>query len=296
MAAGINAWFRSAMMFLFFTPVALGTAYYLAPKVSGRPVYSYALAKLGFWSLAVIAPWAGMQKLAGAPIPYFLPYVGAAATAMLFVPACAAAINTVRTMLANPETLVASPTLRFTIAGVTGLVVLAVAAVLLNLPGSSLPLTQFSLSGYGFEILALYGFFSFVMFGATYFIVPRVTRREWLSRRLIKMHFLFSVYGIVTVALVALFGGFQQGLGQEDWQQPWDGAAARAYPYAVAITFAWCLILFSNIFFFLHLTLMWLRLGRRSSHPTLLVSSHGSSPHGEDGDIDNAGPGHAHAH
>ena len=78
MAAGINAWFRSAMLFLFFTPVALGAAYYLAPNVSGRPVFSYSLAKFGFWSLAVIAPWAGMQKLAGAPVPYFLPYLGAA--------------------------------------------------------------------------------------------------------------------------------------------------------------------------------------------------------------------------
>jgi cytochrome c oxidase cbb3-type subunit 1 len=63
----------------------------------------------------------------------------------------------------------------------------------------------------------------------------------------------------------------------------------------VAITFAWCLILFSNIFFFMHLALMWLRLGRRSTHPTLLVRRHGSdSPHGDDGDIDNAGPAHAH--
>lgn len=296
MAAGINAWFRSGIIFLFFTPVALGTAYYLAPKVSGRPVYSYSLAKLGFWSLAVIAPWAGMQKLAGAPIPYFLPYLGAAATALLFVPAAAAAINTVRTMLSNPETLSASPTLRFTIAGITGLVILAVAAVFLNLPNSTLPLSQFSLSGYGFEILAIYGFFTFVMFGATYFIVPRVTRREWLSRRLIKMHFLFSVYGIITVGLVALFGGLLQGAGQEDFTQPYTEAAAYARPYAVAITFAWCLILVSNVFFFMHLTLMWLRLGRRSSHPTLLVPSHGSNPHGEDGDIDNAGPGHAHAH
>ena len=137
------------------------------------------------------------------------------------------------------------------------------------------------------------------MFGATYFIVPRVTRREWLSRRLIKMHFLFSVYGVIFVALIALFGGLQQGMGQEDWQQPWYGAEGRAYPYAVATTLSWGLILFSNIFFFIHLALMWLRLGRRSSHPTLLVSSHGShghSPHGEEGDIDNAGPGHAAAH
>lgn len=296
MAAGINAWFRSGMLFLFFTPVALAVAYYLAPKVSGRPVYSYSLAKLGFWTLAVIAPWAGMQKLAGAPIPYFLPYLGAAATALIFVPACTAAVNTLRTMLSNRETLAASPALRFTTAGIAGLVILGFAALLLNLPESSLKFSQFSLSGYGFEILALYGFFTLVMFGATYFIVPRVTCREWLSRRLIKVHFLFSVYGIITVALVAVFGGLLQGAGQEDFKQPWSAAAAYAHPYAVAITFAWCLILFSNIFFFLHLALMWLRLGRRSPHPTLLVGSHGSNPHGPDGDIDNAGPGHVTAH
>ena len=298
MGAGINAWYKSALMFLFFTPVALGAAYYLAPKVTGRPVYSYSLAKLGFWSLAVIAPWAGMQKLAGAPIPYFMPYLGAAATVLLFIPAIAAALNLLRTALSSPEVLAGSPSLRFTVAGVVGLAVLGLAAVILNLPNTTLPLTQFSLSGYGFEILALYGFFSFVMFGAVYFIVPRVTRREWLSRRMISVHFLLSVYGIITVALVALFGGLQQGIGQEDWTQPWQGAATRAYPYAVATTIAWCFILFSNIFFFLHLTLMWLRLGRRSSHPTLLVSAHGhgAGPHGEEGDIDNAGPGHMAAH
>ena len=298
MAAGINVWYKSALTFLFFIPVALGTAYYLAPKITGQPVYSYSLAKLGFWSLAVIAPWAGMQKLAGAPVPYFLPYVGAAATVMLFVPMISAAVNILRTALSSPKILASSPSLRFTIAGIGGLILLACSAVVLNLPDSTLPLTQFSLSGYGFEILALYGFFSFVMFGAVYFIVPRVTRREWLSRRLIKIHFLFSVYGIIAVVLFAIFGGFEQGIGQEDWQQPWQNAASRAYPYAVGTTITWCFILFSNVFFFIHLALMWLRLGRRSQHPTLFEAAHGhaSSPHGEEGDIDNAGPGHANAH
>jgi cytochrome c oxidase cbb3-type subunit 1 len=294
MGAAISAWFRSALIFLFFTPVAIGAAYYLAPKVTGRPIFSYSLAKLGFWSLAVIAPWAGMQKLTGAPIPYFLPYLGAAATALIFVPAATAAYNTIRTMLSAEENLAASPSLRFTIAGITGLIVLAAAAVLLNLPGSTLPLTQFSLSGYGFEILAIYGFFSLVMFGTAYFIVPRVTRREWLSSRLIKIHFLFSVYGVITVALITLFGGLQQGIGQEDWKQPWASAASRAYPYAVANTVTWILILFSNLFFLLHLALMWIGLGRRSSHPTLLQSAHASSPHGAEGDIDNAGPATTH--
>jgi cytochrome c oxidase cbb3-type subunit 1 len=98
--------------------------------------------------------------------------------------------------------------------------------------------------------------------------------------------------------LFAIFGGFQQGVGQEDWQQPWQNAASHAYPYAVGTTIAWCFILFSNVFFFIHLALMWLRLGRRSSHPTLFDAGHGhaSSPHGEEGDIDNAGPGYVSAH
>lgn len=300
MANAIAAWFKYGLLFLFFTPVALAAAYYLAPKVTGRPVYSYSLAKLGFWSLAIIAPWAGMQKLTGAPVPFFLPYLGAAATALLFIPAIAAAVNILRTTMTAPKTVEQSPSLRFTVAGIIGLLVLGFAGVFLNLPGSTLRVSQFSLSGYGFEILALYGFFSFVMFGAVYFIVPRVTRREWLSRRLITMHFFFSIYGIISVSLVALFGGLMQGMGQEQWMQPWENAATRAYPYAILTTVAWAFILFSNIFFFLHLTLMWLRLGRRSSHPTLLVSHHGASPHGAEGDIDNAGPGsadaHAHAH
>lgn len=294
MANAINAWYKSSLIFLFFTPVALATAFYLVPKVTGRPIMSYSLAKLGFWSLAIMMPWAGMQKLAGAPIPYFIPYLGAAATILFFVPAFTAAINLLRTASADMEIVSNSPTLRFTMAGIFGLIVMAVAAVFLNLPESTLKLTQFSISGYGFEILALYGFFSFMMFGAIYFIVPRITQREWLSRRLIKMHFFFSIYGIVTIALVAIFGGVMQGEGQEQFLQPNTELSIYVFPYAWATTISWIFILFSNIFFFMHLTVMWLRLGRRSTHPTLLVSHHSGSPHGDEGDIDNVGSISAH--
>jgi cytochrome c oxidase cbb3-type subunit 1 len=134
------------------------------------------------------------------------------------------------------------------------------------------------------------------MFGAIYFIVPRITRREWLSRRLIKWHFFLSTYGVALIAIIAIFGGLQQGIGQEAFDQPWSEAAQRAFPYSVLITFVWFFIMLSNIFFFCHLTIMWLRLGRRSTHPTLLASGHHGSPHGEDGDIDNAGSITASAH
>jgi len=296
MAAGINAWYRSALLLLFFVPVGIGAAYYLVPKVTGRAIASYTLAKISFWSLAIIAPWAGMQKLTGAPIPYFLPYLGAAATILIAIPAIVAAVNLLSTASQAGELITNSPTLRFTIAGLIGLLIFGIVCVLLNLPESTLPISQFTLSGYGFDLLGLYGFFSLVMFGAIYFIVPRITRREWLSRRLIKMHFIFSTYGIGFIVLFTIFGGLQQGIAQEQFNSPWEQVAKAAFPYAIGTTFAWCFILFSNVFFFVHLTLMWLRLGRRSSHPTLLIDAHHGSPHGPEGDIDNAGPGTVHVH
>jgi cytochrome c oxidase cbb3-type subunit 1 len=296
MSAGVAAWFRSGLIFLFFLPTAAAAAYYLAPKITGRPVHSYSLSLIGFWTLAIVGPWAGMQKLAGAPIPYFLPYMGAAAAVLIGVPTVAIAISTLRTIFGSPEKFASSPSLRFSATGVVCMLLLGVSSVFINLPDSTLQLTQFSITTYGMDILAIYGCFSFVMFGAIYFIVPRVTRREWLSKRLIKMHFLFSMYGVVTIAVLAVLGGLLHGQGQEDFKFPWDNAVARAYPYLIATLIAWCFVLFSNFFFCVHLLLMWMRLGRRSSHPTLLGHAHLENPHGPEGDIDNAGPGSVIAH
>ncbi len=288
-ATGVNAWFRSAMLLMLFAPIGIGMAYYLVPKVLGRPVYNYSLSMIGFWSLAIIAPWAGLQTLAGVPLPNFLPYLGAFATVLFAIPAAVAGINLLKTAATDLETVNTSPTLRFTVWGLIFLLVFALASVFLNLPGV-LKLTQFTISGYGYEVLGVYGFFSFIAFGAIYFIVPRITRREWLSRRLITSHFFLSIYGAGGIAVITLFGGLMQGVGQEAMLTGWEDAADRSQNYAVFNTIAWCFLLVSNFFFFMHLTLMWLRLGRRSSHPTLLVHGHAESPHGPEGDIDNTGP------
>jgi cytochrome c oxidase cbb3-type subunit 1 len=291
MAAAANAWYKSALILLFFVPTGAAAAYYLAPKMTGRPVWSYPFGMIGFWILAFVGPWAGMQKLAGAPIPYFLPYVGAAATIAAAIPMVTVGANVLGTVLGGGGTVSQSPSLRFTSAGTVGLLMLAACDALLFLPDSTLKLSQFSLVGYGCEMLALYGFFTLMMFGAIYFIVPRLTRREWLSRSLIRSHFWFSVYGGLAIVIFSIFGGLMQGVAQEAWQQrTWSNVMATTRPYAVGTTFGWALLLFSNVFFFFHLALMWLRLGRRSSHPTLLIHAHPEvGPHGPEGDIDNVG-------
>lgn len=270
MAAAIAAWFRSAMIFLFFTPIAIASIYYLVAKITARPIYNSAYSTVGFWALAIIAPWVGMQTLMGAPIPVFLQYAGAAASILVALPLIMAGINILKTTAGQGALIAASPALRFTIAGTISMLALALLSVIFGHP-EGLKYTQFSIAGYGYDILALYGFFSMSMFGAIYFIVPRITRREWLSSRMIRMHFTFSTYGILFIVIFCtLIGSFQQGASQENYKQGWQLAVVTASPYMLGMALAWCFLLFSNLFFLLHLTLMWLRLGRRSSHPTLL--------------------------
>lgn len=289
MKTAVSEWYRGTLLLLFFMPVAIAAAYYLAPKVTGRPVYSYHLALFGFWALMVVAPWAGMQKLMGAPIPRWLPYTGAAATILFLIPALAVGVNVLRTMFADDESrklTQASPSLTFTAIGMVGLILTGIAGLILN-TSTNLQSTQFSLAGYGYDLLALYGAFSMCLFALIYFVVPRVTMREWLSRRFIKWHFLLSAYGVATIVISSLFGGFMQGVAQNAFDKPWSDAATRSVAYSWGISLTWFCILIANVIFLMHLLLMWARLGRRSNHPTLIEAKHHDKPvHGPEGDLE----------
>src|SRR5438270_13866322 len=72
MQAAVTWWFGNNLMFLWFGSIALGTAYYMIPKVIGRPVYSYHLAAIGFWTYALFASWTGMQRLVDGPFPAWM--------------------------------------------------------------------------------------------------------------------------------------------------------------------------------------------------------------------------------
>jgi cytochrome c oxidase cbb3-type subunit 1 len=103
---------------------------------------------------------------------------------------------------------------------------------------------------------------------------------EWLSVRLIRNHFWFSVYGIGTIVIFSLVGGVQQGSSINDTKlvaQNFVNTVQSAQPYMAARCVAWAFILWSNAWFLVHLLLMVAGLGRRSSAPTLL--SHGHDVH-----------------
>lgn len=281
LGAGINAWYVHGLILLFFAPVAIGSAYYFIPKITGQPIVSAELSKLGFWALAVLAGWTGMQTYMGGPLPAWMPSIGALTGTLLLIPVGVVGLNHHLTTLGKHSLVASSPTLRFTFLGSLFYPVTGIVLALLSNYSTGVTL-QFTHATYGFQIVAVYGFFSMCVFGAIYYIVPRLAGCEWLSVRLIRNHFWFSTYGIATIVVTSLVAGVQQGGDlnhPEMWDQDFMQLSLNARPYMIARALAWCLITWSNIWFLIHLMLMVAGLGRRSSAPTLLHSAHDDTPH-----------------
>ena len=275
MAAGTNAWFISNLIYFWFAPVSLAVAYYIVPKIAGRPIYSYPLAKMAFWALAILAGWTGFQRFMGGPFPAWMPAISGAASVFILIAVIATATNLLMTLRGRSRLWEFSPSLRFTM---FGMFLLAMYGVLAGL-NAYFPVgkyLQFSHFLVGLDTLAVYGFFSMTIFGAMYFIVPRITGCEWVSGGMIRWHFWLSAYGILTVVLVMLVGGIAQGGNMADYATRFGLSVENSQGYVIGRILAWLLIGISNLWFVYQMGLMFIGRGRKTEGPTLIHVEPGS--------------------
>jgi len=278
--ASVLWWFGHAVMGLWFSPLGLATAYYLIPKVIGRPIYSYYLGIIGFWSLALFYVWLGAHHLVGGPFPAWLITAGIVGSLMMFIPVGATAINHHMTMIGHFSKLKYSPTLRFVVFGAMCYTAVSVQGSFEALRDVNL-VTKFTHYTIGHSHLGLYAFFSMVMFGAMYYIVPRLTGWEWASPRLIRIHFWCAAIGVTTYVVLFTWGGWYQGvqLSQPDSQGkavPFMEVVRYTVPYLIGRSVAGGLIAVGHIAFAILFVLNLMRYGTRRQGPTLLHET--SSP------------------
>ncbi len=275
--AGIGAWFISNLIYFWMAPVSLAVAYYIVPKIAGRPIYSYPLATASFWLLAILAGWSGFSRYMGGPMPAWMPAVSSTASILILLAIFATVVNILLTLKGLSKLWEFSPSLRFTVFGMLMLVVYAVLAALAGTFqfGKNLQFSHFLV---GLDTLAFYGFFSMTVFGAIYFIVPRITGAEWPSGKGIRTHFWFSVYGILTLVSIMLIAGIAQGGNLAQWDQAFSISTDNAAAYVVGRALAWALIIYSNTIFLYQLALMLLGKGRKSEGPTLIHAEPGEAP------------------
>lgn len=206
----VNWWFAHNVLGLWFTPIGLASIYYFLPKVLGKPIHSYYLSALGFWSLALFYNWAGVHHLIGGPEPAWVITAGVVASLLMVIPVVTTGINHHLTMIGSFGRLKDSPTLRFMVFG-------GMSYTLVSLIGSAMAVRSFNeISHFTHFTVAhahhgLYAFFTMVMFGAIYYMMPRLTGREWPSATLISVHFWTCALGITLYVVGLSLGGLIQG-------------------------------------------------------------------------------------
>jgi cytochrome c oxidase cbb3-type subunit I len=205
----VNAWYVNGVIGLWFVPMALAAAYYFLPKITGKPIHDYYLASLGFWWLVVTSAFAGGSRLIGGPVPSWVATLGAVANFMLVVAVIIVCLNLFGT-LRGAGAGKGSVTLRFTILSILGFLVGSLLNFALSIRGFAVT-AQFTGVTALRDWVLVYVCFSAAMFGAAYFIVPRVTGKAWRSAGLVKVHFATTVLGVLMVSIAMGWGGWQQG-------------------------------------------------------------------------------------
>lgn len=246
-----NWWFAHNVLGLWYTPMGLAAAYYFIPKVLGRPIHSYYLSVIGFWSLALFYNWAGVHHLIGGPIPVWLISAGIVASVMMVIPVIVTAINHHMTVVGQFKAVWMSPTLRFIVFG-------AMSYTLASLIGSAMALrevnvvTHFTHFTVGHAHHGVYAFFTMTMFGSIYFMMPRLLNREWPSAFLIRVHFWAAALGITLMLLALHVGGWIQGLEMNNPDIPFLDTVKNTVPWLISRSLAGCLLAIGHLAFFIN--------------------------------------------
>ncbi|MEO7853332.1 MAG: cbb3-type cytochrome c oxidase subunit I [Rubrivivax sp.] len=267
--ATMNWWFGHNVLGLFYTPLALASVYYFLPKVIGRPIQSYNLSLLGFWGLAFFYGQVGGHHLIGGPVPGWMITLSIVQSMMMIIPVAAFTVNQFQTLQGHLPALRYSPTLRFI--GVGGLMYTASSVQgSLEALRSVNVVTHFTHYTVAHAHLGLYGFVSMVFFGAMYFVMPRITAREWPFPWLISLHFWLVSVGLAVYFTSLTIGGWLQGVTMLDAAKPFMDSVAVTLPYLKGRSIGGAMMVLGHLVFAAHFVLLVMNRGPQRDTPALL--------------------------
>jgi cytochrome c oxidase cbb3-type subunit I/II len=201
---------HNAVGFMLTTPF-LGLMYYFLPKAAGRPVYSYRLSIIHFWSLVFIYIWAGPHHLHYTALPEWASTLGMLFSVMLWMPSWGGMLNGLLTLRGAWAKVAAEPILKFFVVGVTFYGMSTFEGPLLSVKSVN------ALSHYTDWTIAhvhagALGWVGFMTFGMIYWLIPRLFQTKLWSPKLANTHFWIATVGILLYIVPIYVAGLTQGL------------------------------------------------------------------------------------
>lgn len=207
----VQWWYGHNAVAFFLTTPFLGLAYYFIPKAVERPVYSYRLSIIHFWSLIFIYIWAGPHHLQYSSVPEWLQSLGMVFSVMLLAPSWGGAINFVLTMRNGWEKLRSEPIMKFYAAAVTFYMMSTFEGPLLSVKSVN-RISHNTDWTIGHVHAGALGWNGFLIFGMLYWLIPRLYKTELFSKRMATVHFWTALSGIVVYIVSMWISGVTQGV------------------------------------------------------------------------------------
>jgi cytochrome c oxidase cbb3-type subunit I/II len=207
----VQWWYGHNAVAFFLTTPYLGMMYYFLPKMANRPIYSYKLSILHFWSLIFIYIWAGPHHLLYTSLPGWAQSLGVAFSVMLIAPSWGGMINGLLTLRGAWDKVREDPILKFMVVGLT-------AYGMATFEGPMLAFKQINAIAHYTDWIVAHvhvgalGWNGFLTFAILYWLIPRIYKTELYSKKLASFHFWIGTLGIIFYAVPLYFAGFTQGL------------------------------------------------------------------------------------
>ena len=207
----VQWWYgHNAVAFVLTTPV-LGLMYYYLPKAANRPVFSYKLSIIHFWSLIFVYIWAGPHHLLYTALPGWVQALGTGFSIMLIAPSWGGMLNGLLTLRGAWDKVREDPILKFFVVAVT-------CYGMATFEGPMLATKALNKIGHFTDWVIAHvhvgalGWNGFMIFGMVYWLIPKLFNTKLYSTKLANMHFWLGTLGIIFYAIPMYMAGWTQGL------------------------------------------------------------------------------------
>ncbi|MDO9261866.1 MAG: cytochrome-c oxidase, cbb3-type subunit I, partial [Flavobacteriaceae bacterium] len=207
----IQWWYgHNAVAFFLTTPV-LGLMYYFIPKVANRPIYSYRLSIIHFWSLIFIYIWAGPHHLLYTALPEWTQNLGTAFSIMLIFPSWGGMINGLLTLRGVWDKVRESPVLKFFVVAITGYGMATFEGPMLSFKNVN-AIAHYTDWVVGHVHIGTLAWNGFMIAGMLYWLIEKLYKTELYSKKLANIHFWIGTLGVLFYAIPLYIAGFTQAL------------------------------------------------------------------------------------
>ncbi len=221
----VQWWYGHNAVAFFLTTPFLGLMYYFLPKAANRPVFSYKLSIIHFWSLVFVYIWAGPHHLHYTSLPEWATTLGMVFSLVLWMPSWGGMINGLMTLRGAWQKVATDPVLKFFVVGVTFYGMSTFEGPLLSVKSVNL-LSHYTDWTIGHVHGGTLGWNGMMIFGMLYWLAPRLFQSDRFSNKLAEWHFWLATLGVFIYWLSMQWAGITQGLM---WRA-FDANGALQYP------------------------------------------------------------------